>query len=254
MPLLVMAILLWVVVGIFAWTRPCRVLLLRPFQSKALSKSLKRFVNKNVAFNGHTFTLADRFVKESRLAFLTTFIPRGPEDAILIPLFFIPGIRQFKRWINVTGSRSYRFLQKRLRRRFTLNMFWLSSYTKVLKVKSSDTWWKACIDLLMFSSHVIVVDLSWVKPGTEWELEKINMRDLEDKTVFVVAEQNIEYARDVVARFWPADEPPPELHVYRKSGKLLDRDAYERDVARTIAESHLWQESVAEPAAGVPAA
>ena len=251
--LLVMAVLLWLVVGIFAWTRPYRVLLLRPFQSRAVSRSLKRFINKNVAFNGHTFTLADKFVKESRLGFLNTFIPRGPEDAILIPLFFIPGVRQLKRWINVTGSRSYRFLQKRLRRRFTLNMFWVNSYTKILKVKSSDTWWKACIDLLMFSSHLIVVDLSWVKPGTEWELEKINTRDLEDKTVFVVAEENVEYARDVVAKFWPADEPPPELHIYRKSGKLLDHEAFERDVARTIAESHLWQEPAAALAADVRA-
>lgn len=58
----------------------------------------------------------------------------------------------------------------------------------------------------------------------------------------------------MVAKFWPADEPPPELHVYRKSGKLLDREAYERDVARSIAESHLWQEPVAVPAAGVQAA
>lgn len=34
---------------------------------------------------------------------------------------------------------------------------------KTLKVKSSDTWWKQTIDLLMYSSHLIVVDLSWVK-------------------------------------------------------------------------------------------
>jgi hypothetical protein len=52
---------------------------------------------------------------------------------------------------------------------------------------------------------------------------------------------------------WPADEPPPELHTYRKSGKLLDHEAFERDVARAIAESHLWQEPAAALAADVRA-
>jgi hypothetical protein len=237
---------LWYLGGIFSWLRSYRILLLRPFQSKKVSRSLKRFVRKNVSFNGHTFTLADKYVKESRFAYVISWIPRGLEDIVFIPLFFIPAIRQLRRWVNVRGPRSYRFLKKRLARRFTLNMFWLKSINKVLKVRTADTWWKQCVDLLMYSCHLIVVDLSWVKQGTEWELAKIDRRDLERKTVFIAKEDAAEYAREVIAKFWPGTEAPPPLYVYCNSGKLLERESYARDVARIISESHLWDGAKAE--------
>jgi hypothetical protein len=237
---------LWYLGGIFSWLRSYRILLLRPFQSRKVSRSLKRFVRKNVSFNGHTFTLADKYVKESRFAYVISWIPRGLEDIVFIPLFFIPAIRQLRRWVNVRGPRSYRFLKKRLARRFTLNMFWLKSINKILKVRTADTWWKQCVDLLMYSCHLIVVDLSWVKQGTEWELAKIDRRDLERKTVFIAKEDAAEYAREVIAKFWPGTEAPPPLYVYLNSGKLLERESYARDVARIISESHLWDGAKAE--------
>ena len=236
---------LWLFGGIFSWIRPSRTLLLRPFQAKKISKPLKRFAQKNLSFRGHTITLSDKFVKDSGLAYALSWVPRGPVDLIVIPLFFIPAIRQFQRWVHVKSPRSYRFLKKRLARRFTMTMFWQNSITKLLKVKCSDTWWKQAVDLLMYSCHLIVVDMSWVKEGTEWELDKIDRRNLERKTVFVVSEDAAEYAREVIAKFWPHEEAPPPLYVYHKSGRLLDREDYERDVARIISESHLWE--------GVPA-
>jgi len=80
-----------------------------------------------------------------------------------------------------------------------------------------------------------------VKQGTEHELERIKTRNLELKTLFVVAEGKAEYAREVISRFWPEGKQPPPLYMYRASGELLDRETYHRDVARIISESHLWQ-------------
>jgi hypothetical protein len=197
-------------------------------------------MRRNLAFHGHAITLADKYVKESFINYVVFWIPRSVPDIIVTVLFFIPWFRQFKRWLKVSSASSYGFLKKRLARRFTLNMFWQNAWTKLLKVKCSDTWWKRSVDLLMYSCHVIVVDLSWVKVGTEWELEKINGRDLERKTVFVVGEDAAEYAREVIERFWPHEESPPPLYVYRSSGRLLERAAFERDVARIVSTSHLW--------------
>jgi len=238
---LALAVVVWLLGGIYAWRRPSRILLLRPFQTKKVAKALKRFVRKNVAFHGHTFTLADKYVKESRFLYWVNHVPRSPVDIVLIPLmlFFKP-LRQLQRWIRVSGAGSYGLLHDRMSRRFTLNYLWLFSWNKMLMVRSSDAWWKPCIDLLMYSSQLIIVDLSWVKQGTEWELDQINRRDLEGKSVFIVPQEKAEYAREIIARFWPDDEPPPPLHEYDGSGRLVNRVAYEEDVASIVSESHLW--------------
>lgn len=230
----------WIVVIPVSWRRPYRVLLLRPFQAKKVSRSLRRFVRREVAFSGHVFTLADKYVKESRLLHYLNWIPRNPVELLMLPLYFLPPVRHLQRWLLVNDAGDYRFLRKRMARRKTLNMFWQNSFNKLLTVKASDTWWRQCVDLMMYSCHTIVVDLSWVKSGTEWELEKIDRRDLEQKTVLVVAEDAQAYAREVIARYWPSEEPPPPLHVYDTRGRLLDRQQWAKDFARTVSQSHLW--------------
>ena len=192
--------------AVLSWTRPSRIVLLRPFQSRQVSRGLKRFARKNLAFVGHTFALSDCHVKESFLSLVNWWIPRSLLDLVLIPLFFIPAFRQLLRWVHVRNARSYGFLVTRLSRRRTLNMFWLHSWNKMLRVKCADTWWRQTVDLLMYASQLIVVDVSLVKSGSEWELEKINTRDLEGKAVFIVSEHKVDYAREVIARFWPGDE------------------------------------------------
>ncbi len=74
--LFIAGFLTWYIGGVFSWLNPSRVLLLRPFQSKKLSIPLSRFVKKNLAFRGHITTLADKYMKESRLAFILMMIPR----------------------------------------------------------------------------------------------------------------------------------------------------------------------------------
>lgn len=234
--------LAWCFGGIFSWTRPVRMLLLRPFQSRKVSGALKRFVRKNMAFHGHTFLLSDRYVKESKWIYIMSFVPRSPVDIAIILVFFIPYFRQLKPWLNVTNVRRYRFLQTRLQRRFTLNSFWIQSFRKLNRIKCSDTWWRQTVDLLMYNTQVIVVDLSWVKSGTEWELGKIHARQLENKTLFVVAADKAEYAQEVIRHFWP-DRSPPPLHQYDAAGRVANPDAYNRDMARIISTSHLWSET-----------
>lgn len=232
--------LVYYVGAIYSWLNPARILLLRPFQSRQLSKSLLRFNNKHLAFIGHVTTLSDKHMKESRFMFLTAWIPRSPWDILFVLFFLIPAIRQLLRWLVVSSARSYALLKNRQARRFTLNMFWVNSWNKILRVRCSDVWWKQAVDLLMYTSQLIVVDLSLVKEGTEWELEKIDRRDLEKKTVFVVSDESKEYAEKVIQKFWPADEAPPPLFVYNQNGDLQDSEGFDQSVAGIISTSHLW--------------
>ena len=94
----------------------------------------------------------------------------------------------------------------------------------------------------MYNSQVIIVDLSWVKSGTEWELGKIHARLLENKTLFVVAADKAEYAEGVIKQFWPDGSPPP-LHRYNAGGRVSDHDAYNRDMARITITSLLWSQT-----------
>ena len=77
------------------------------------------------------------------------------------------------------------------------------------------------------------------------ELDKIDERDLERKTVFIVAEESAEYASKVITKFWHQEAPPP-LFVYNNKGKLLEQEGYELAVAGIISQSHLWDGATAQ--------
>jgi len=79
----------------------------------------------------------------------------------------------------------------------------------------------------------------------EWELNKIDERNLERKTVFIVAEDSAENALEVIAKFWHLEAPPP-LFVYNNRGKLLEHEGYEQAVAGIISQSHLWDGATAQ--------
>ena len=72
------------------------------------------------------------------------------------------------------SARDFRNLARRLRERTGLNfeMIWTSK--EIVLVRTSDLWWKRVISLLITSADVIVIDLSNVTQGTEWELARLN--------------------------------------------------------------------------------
>jgi hypothetical protein len=234
--------LVWLETGRVLWRSPRRILLLRPFQAKKLARPLRRFAKRNLSFTGLTFTLSDRYVKESRLEHILNMIPLSLSELVLLPLSFIPYFRQMKRYLYVKSGRSWNFLKRRLKQRTTLIHFWRASRQKPLSTRCSDTWWKSVVDLLMYSCEIIVVDLSWVKSGTEWELDKIDARDLEGKTVFVVSEPKHEHALEVVRHFWPGPEAPPPLFVFDNKGRVSDAEGLQKELARIVSDSHLWEE------------
>lgn len=200
------------------WWWPARILLLRPFNTKDVSKSLKRFIRRNVIFSGHVFTLADQHMKESLFLYLISFVPLSPEG--LLMLFLYPWVKRSRRRIYIKKASDFRALQKRLGSRWLLNGFWTNSWRdKIRKVRTVDRWWQRCIDLLAVTSDVILIDLTLVKAGTRWELSTLRDRELEEKAIFIVQQEQLEHAQAVLAEYWP-NAALPRIYAYDEKGQL----------------------------------
>ena len=76
---------------------------------------------------------------------------------------------------------------------------------------------------MMHSSDVIVVDLSEVTSGTQWELERIDRLQEWRRAVFTAHEEREDRARDVLAEY---DWGEPDLYLYDKLGDMHDQKAF----------------------------
>lgn len=218
--------------GMF-WLWPSRILLLRPFGTQKVSKALKRFVQRNLCHTGHVTTLADQHLKESALVHFWETLPKSPEEIVLRFLFLFRLVDDPRRRLFIKTAYHYRVLKRRLASRFILNLFWASSFDTIRKIRTTDQWWRRCIDLMSASSEVILVDLTVVKSGTRWELSKISGERIGFKAIFIVQESRFEVAREILAEYWPA-ETPPHIHVYDERGKLADPKAFANRLASVI--------------------
>lgn len=216
--LILAVLLLFGPVKLAAWRWPARILLLRPFNVQDVSKSLKRFIRRNVSFSGHVFTLADRHMKESLFLYLISFVPLSPEGVLVLLLY--PWSKRTRRRIYVKKASDFRALKSRLGSRWLLNTFWTNSLRdKIRKIRTADSWWQRCIDLLAANCEVILVDLTLVKAGTRWELSKLRDQKLEEKAIFIVQQERLEHGRAVLAEYWPA-AGLPKIYSYDEKGQL----------------------------------
>lgn len=205
--LLILTTLIWFVFSIFR-TQPARLLLLRKFNDKKISKSMTRLMSQELRPFGHMVTLSDKHIKRSRWAVIGNIIPSNFAHAALI-IFWLPirlTLRQFNRakygpvWVG--SARNFRSLAKRLRDRLALNLeISLTSQKEAFIIRTHDNWWKEVVKLIMNSSDVIIADLSYVTSGTEWELERLNSTGKWRKTVFTCFEENEMHALKAIDEY-----------------------------------------------------
>lgn len=224
--------------------QPARILLLRKFNNKKLGKAMSNVITTELKPFGHVMTLSDKHIKRSRWSMFAGMIPTSIPHAIFV-VFWLPLrilLRQFNRakhgpaWVG--SARNFRSLAKRLRDRLGLNaeVSW-SSNKEAFIVRTSDQWWKEVIALLMHSADVIVVDLSEVTTGTQWELERIDRLKEWRRAVFTAHEDKEARARNVLADFnWGG----PHVHLYDKLGDMHDQAAF-RDAMLEALERHVNQ-------------
>jgi hypothetical protein len=224
----VLAIFLWIVAGLSAMpfrNRALRILLLRPFGERKMTRALKRFVCRNVGRAGNVFTLSDRNYKPNLLITLLLRVPAEGFDLLAL-LMLGPLIRSSKRVATVRRESKFRKLERHLLRKATPAFWSFLAGDQAFNIRSSDDWWQMCIHMLMHSCEIIVVDLSKVKEGTEWELDELHANKMLAKCVFVVGEDNVPDVRPVLERNFAGDQWPT-VHVYRNDGTLADRREFD---------------------------
>lgn len=205
--LFLVSLLLWFLFAVFR-SQPARILLLRKFNDKKVSKPLSRVISSQIAPFGHTITLSDKFFKKSAWSWLWDMIPRHWALIPVTPVWMVIRLffRQFNRakWgpVWVGSVRNYRHLAKRLRNRIPLNFIVSCSSSKeAFMVRTHDDWWQEVIKLIMNSSDVIIVDLSQVTAGTEWELERLNATQMWRRSVFISHEKTKDQAQKSIASY-----------------------------------------------------
>ncbi|MEM8921829.1 MAG: hypothetical protein AAGB25_10675, partial [Pseudomonadota bacterium] len=187
--------------------QPARLLLLRKFNDKELAKSMEHVITDELRPFGHIVTLSDKHIRRARFAWLTYLIPTNFLSLALIfiwlPLRLI--LRQFNRSKHgaafVGNARDYRNLAKRLRDRMALNMEVALTSKEAFIVRTDDDWWKLVVSLLMNSADVMVVDLSNVTQGTQWELERLDRLGFFERAVLTVRDDREAAARAAMSGF-----------------------------------------------------
>jgi hypothetical protein len=106
------------------WRHPDRILLLRPFGEPRVSRALKRFNRRSLAYRGFTFTLADKHLKHSLFVFLLANVPL--DLGSIVAVLYRPLFRRLHRWVLIQQPRDLAILRLRLRSRWTLTRFWHS--------------------------------------------------------------------------------------------------------------------------------
>ena len=224
------------------WRSPDRILLLRPFGQGPVSRSLKRFARRNLAYRGFTFTLADKHLQHSLTAYALSHVPLDLGSIFLV--FYRPLFRRAHRFVFVRKPSDLNLVRSRLRSRWRLGLFWqswLGLGDRINKLRSRDELWKDCIDVLLDNCQVVVVDLSHIGAGTTWELERLYRRGHHYKALFLVPDDDDQVAvadklvSGIALQCGPAGVASPILYRYSPSaGSVLDPDAFENAYAAAV--------------------
>ena len=183
---------LWVLARMFR-SRPARILLLRKFNNAEVDYRLRRFAKRYLSPLGHVYTLADKHFRRPIFDIWPFLLYLSPTVwvpiLVLMPWDLIRGKLNGSSAggrISIWSARQFRQFAERIADRVACNTQVMASRRGTIAVRTSDAWWQPVVKLLMLSADVIVVDLSDVASGTEWELDRLSELGLLDRTVFVV--------------------------------------------------------------------
>jgi len=224
LPYMILVVTLFFVTHIIR-KQPVRILLLRKFNDPKLKRSMQSIIYQLFKF-GHVISLSDKFIKRSkhgwlRYVVLVVFAPVYVAFRVLIlPITFM--IRVFNKSSGgkslVRTSRDFRNLIRRLTHRKRMNFESEFAVRSAILIKTSDEWWKQVIKLLVSTCDIIVIDMSSVTQGTEWEILHLQETDLFEKAVFITREDRIEEATAVMAEY----NVPNSLITYDEFGDFSE--------------------------------
>ncbi len=212
--------------------RKRRILLLRPFGEKKMTSTLRRFVRKNVGPVGYAFTLSDRNYNPSFVDSLLFRILAGGFETLV--QFAVGAIFANSHRIGaVKNDNSFVRLARALTRKFTLSYWSLITSGQAFNIRTTDPYWQLCIQMLMHSCDVVIVDLSRVKAGTAWEIGELHKRDLRARCMFVASEDNQAELGEVLAQYF-SEHGAPVVYVYQRNGRLPDKQRFGAELKQRL--------------------
>jgi hypothetical protein len=198
-----------------------RVLLLRPFGERKMSRQLRKLLVRSFGRVGHVYMLSDRNYRPIFLVSLvSSLLSRVSLELRLITLFVLTPLLAFKHTIRIStvkDGRGYLKLNSFMLMRFKPNLLALLSMGQTFNIRCTDDWWQTVVLSLMYSSDVIVVDVSSVKGGIVWELDQIKKLGLASRSIFVAGESHIAAAKAYLAQHFCAAESPAVLSYGSRS-------------------------------------
>ena len=207
-----------------------RILLLRPFGHKQMTLSLKKVIWWYLAPFGHVTTLSDRNYKPN--LFLDGLFK------VFAYLRFIVGpiVRPSYRLASVKTEHSYFMLANSLTKKYRLSTLSLSCGAQAFNVRTIDDWWKACVNLLLNSSDIVVMDVSRVSTGSAWEIERLQSTGFLKNCIFIVQENYQREGQECLQRLLPGGTQP-RLYAYRETGEMLDVNGFEATLQECFSRS-----------------
>ena len=234
-------LLVWLISTAFR-AKPARVVLLRKFNVRGLAHVLSSMIQTELRPYGHVIGLSDKHIARDRFGWLSMAALSLSNP--LAALWFVIGapIRLVYRLFDRSGmwpavvlnARDYRNLARRLRDRIGLNLQVALTSKESFLVRTSDAWWKLCARLLLESSDAIVVDLSQIAAGTEWELDVIRDASATARCVFVSLWGKGEEAQAALTKRGFTNP----CHLYAPDGHMLDRGKFRAAMFSAMRASH----------------
>jgi hypothetical protein len=200
-----------------------RILLLRPFGESKMTTALRKVVRNYLGPLGHVYTLSDDNYKPHPFLWFHRFIGGA---VVFLFAFVQPLLRPSLRIATVTSNRRFYFLAISIASRFWPSLLSLLTGGESFNVRCSESWWKRCIDLLMHSSDLVVMDVSKVSTGSAWEIEQLTRRDMVGRCILIVQDKFESEGRQRLEALLKG-EAGLRVHVFNEKGEFLKQQDIE---------------------------
>ena len=177
---------------IFAWFtpfhRPPRYTLVRPFNADEFAKPLKRFLLRNIGLRAQGLTLSDRHFQPNRWISVyhrfrglisLAMVPLGASMAgpAMIVALVSTWVRQSIRITTVLAPSGFLHLPHLFQRNRLIAAQHYFCGGQCFNIRTIDEAWKYAMQALVHESDFVLVDLSFVRAGSQWEIELLELRD-----------------------------------------------------------------------------
>jgi hypothetical protein len=135
---------------------------------------------------------------------------------------------------TVRDAGRLKLLGRLLGQRVRLNVNWPVSYRKLFAVRSSDEYWRACVDSLLEHSDLVLVDISQPSDALEWELSQCVER-LPDRTILLAAEDQREVVESWMGSGGHGHAALRMLPLFaHRNGRIVGEEAFRSLVAERL--------------------